>query len=251
MKHSITIISLVLLTIVTTLTSCRKDVPLGTRVTASGIVFDSVKNKVLANAKLYLFGAHRTFYGIYYSDGPLDSTVSDNNGKFSISFTADGKTIDYGLQLGVLEYGGYVYNNQTNYVIDNTQPLFKFNYSTNVSNAVVRGRELNFTKIHLKVLRNPFDTFLVRTSAIRQVTLLKGQSIDTTIFVRHLPNELNKIEYYTQSTRDTVGLAAANSNPNGPFTSIRRIIRDTLNANLADTISISKTIQNSSLIPRQ
>jgi len=251
MKHSITIISLVFLTILATLTSCRKEIPAGTKITATGIVFDSVKNKILANAKLYLFGAHQTFYGIYYSDGPLDSTISDNNGKFSISFNADGKFIDYGLQLGVLEYGGYVYNSQTNYVIDNTQPLFKFNYSTNISNAVVRGRELNFTKIRLKVLTNPFDTFLVRTTAIRQVTLLKGQSIDTTILVRHLPNEQNRIEYYTESTRDTIGLAAANSNPNGPFTSIRRIIRDTLNANLADTINISKTISNSSLMPRQ
>jgi len=128
MKHSITITCFVFLTILTTLTSCRKEVPLGTSILASGIVFDSVKNKVLANAKLYLFGAHSTFYGIYYSQGPLDSTVSDSDGKFSISFTADGNSIDYGLQLGVLEYGGYIYNNQTNYVIDNTQPLFKFNY---------------------------------------------------------------------------------------------------------------------------
>lgn len=238
-------IGFVSLTTLIALSSCRKEVPLGTRVTASGIVFDSVKNKVLANAKLYLFGAHQTFYGIYYSQGPLDSTVSDNNGKFSISFTADGKSIDYGLQLGVLEYGGYVYNNQTNYVIDNTQPLFKFNYSTNVSNAVVRGRELNYTKLHLKVLVNPFDTIKVRTTAIRQVTLLKGQSIDTTILVRHLPNQQNIIEYYTESIRDTIGFIP------GPGTSIRRIYRDTLQTGMADTIYHSKTIPNSSLIPRQ
>lgn len=250
MKHTIFIISLILLIILTTFTSCRKQIPAGTRIIATGIVFDSVKNKVLANAKLYVFGAHQTFYGIYYSDGPLDSTISDNNGKFSISFDADGNSIDYGLKLGVLEYGGYVYNNQSNYVIDNTQPIFKFNYSTNVSNAVVRGRELNYIKVHLKVLTNPFDTIKVRTSAIGQVTLLKGQSIDTTILLRHLPNEQNRIEYYTESTRDTVGLVA-NSSPNGPITSIRRVIKDTLNANFSDTINISKTIPNSSLIPRQ
>ena len=174
MKQATTSICLVFLTTLATLASCEKEVPLGTRVTATGIVFDSVKNKVLANAKLYVFGAQRTFYGIYYSEGPLDSTVSDNNGKFSINFNADGKFIDYGLQLGVLEYGGYVYKSQTNYIIDNTQPVFKFNYSTNVSNAVVKGRELNFTKIRLKVLKNPFDTFLIRTTAIKNVILLKG-----------------------------------------------------------------------------
>ncbi len=243
MKHSVTIISLVFLIILASLASCRKEVPIGTRVTAAGIVFDSVKNKVLVNAKLYLFGAHRTFYGIYYSQGPLDSTVSDNNGKFSISFTADGKSIDYGLQLGVLEYGGYVYNSQTNYVIDNSQPLFKFNYSTNVSSAIVRGRELNYTKLHLKVLANPFDTIKVRTNAIRQITLLIGQTIDTTILVRHLPNQQNVIEYYTESIRDTVSFI--------PGTSIRRITRDTLQTGMADTIYHNKTIPNSSQIPRQ
>ena len=252
MKHSITIISLVVLTILATLTSCRKEVPLGTKVTATGIVLDSVKNKVLANAKLYLFGAHQTFYGIGYSEGPLDSTVSDNNGKFSINFNADGKSIDYGLQLGVLEYGGYVYNNQTNYVIDYTQPLFKFNYSTNISNAVVRGRELNFTKIRLKVLVNPFDTFLVRTDVlVRIATLIKGQSIDTTIIVRHLPNQQNVIQYYTESLRDTVGLAALNSNPNVHLYSVRRMLADTINAGMSDTLYLNKTIQNSFTMPRQ
>ena len=243
MKHSLTIPSLVLLIILASLASCRKEVPAGTTVSASGIVFDSVKNKVLANAKLYLFGANRTFYGIYYSKGPLYSVISDNNGKFSISFTADGTSIDYGLQLGVLEYGGYVYNSQTNYVIDNTQPLFKFNYSTNVTNAVVRGRELNYIKLHLKVLTNPFDTIKVRTTAIRQVTLVKGQSIDTTILLRQLPNEQNMIEYYTESIRDTVGYI--------PGQSIRRITRDTLQTGFADTLFHSKIIANSSLIPRQ
>jgi hypothetical protein len=218
-------------------------VPVGTRVTASGIVFDSVKNKVLANAKLYLFGANQTFYGVYYSQGPLDSTVSDNNGKFSISFTADGKSIDYGLQLGVLGYGGYVYNNETNYVMDITQPMFKFNYSTSVSNAVVRGRELNYTKLHLKVLVNPFDTIKVMSKANRQEILIRGQSVDTILFVRHLPNQPNIIEYYTESIRDTVGYIMG--------TSIRRTTRDTLQTGMADTIYHSKTIPNSSYMPRK
>ncbi len=250
MKQSIFIISFIFLTLLS-LTSCRKPVPLGTVLSASGLVFDSVKNKPLPNAKLYLFGAHSTFYGIYYDDGPIDSTVSDNTGKFSIHFTADGKSIDYGLQLGVLEYGGYVYGTQTNYVIDYTQPIFKFNYSTNVTNAVVKGRELNYTKVHLKVITNPFDTFFVSTNALRQATLVKGQSIDTTIILRHLPNQQNQISYYTQSIRDTVGLAALNSNPNGHMFSVRRVLSDTFTANMADTINFNKTILNSLSMPRQ
>ena len=250
MKH-FKFLVILFLSCVVMLSACRKPVEQGATITASGIVFDSVKNKPLKNAKLYLYGAKQTFYGIGYTDGPIDSTISDVLGKFTMTFIADGKNIDYGLTLGQLEYGGYNYGNLTNYVIDNLQPMYKFNYSRNVTNAIVRARELNFTKVYLKVISNPFDSFLVRTSALRQATLIKGQSIDTIILLRHLPNEQNRVEYYTEATRDTVGLAAANSNPNGPFTSIRRILRDTIIAGLADTIFINKTISNSSLIPRQ
>ena len=245
------IFCLFIIPFIITTTSCRKEVPLGTKITASGIVFDSVKNKVLPFAKLYLFGAHQTFTGIYYSEGPLDSTISDINGKFMISYTADGHYIDYGLELGVLEFGGYVYNNQNNYIIDYTQPLLKFNFSLRISNAVVKGRELNFTKIHIKVLSNPFDTFLVRSRVDWTTILMKGKTIDTTFTVRHLPNAMNIIDYYTQSIRDTVGLASANANANGPRLSVTRSVMDTIYSDLTDTIYINKIIPNSSLMPRR
>ena len=215
---------------------------------ATGIVFDNVKNKPLPNAKLYLYGAHQNMYGIYYSEGPLDSTVSDNSGNFFIEYRAEGKSIDYGLQL--VRYGDYNYN-QTNYVIDYSEPIFKFNYSTNVRNAKVKGRELNFTKIHLKVDSNPFDSFYIRVSALGIPTLIKGQVIDATITVRHLPNEINIFEYYTESLRDTVGLAALNSNPYVHLYSIRRSLSDTIIANMADTLYLTKTIANSMSMPRQ
>ena len=234
------------------LTACRKAIEAGKSLSASGIVFDAIKNKTLPNAKLYLFGAHQTFYGIYYDDGPLDSTVSDSQGKFSIHFIADGKYIDYGLTIGILEYGGYNYGNGINYVIDYTQKEFKFNYQTNISNAVVKARELNYTKVHLKVTTNPYDSFYLRTSASGITTLIIGQSIDTTIIVRHLPAENNYFEYSTKSPRDTIGLAALNSNidPNTHHFGVLRIVTDTITANMSDTINLSKTFTSSLLIPR-
>lgn len=220
------------------ISSCRKAVEQGVVITASGIVFDSVKNKPLPFAKLYLFGAHSTFYGIYYSEGPLDTVVADAAGKFSIRYTAEGKSIDYGLTLGVLNYGGYNYANSENYVVDNYSPMFKFNYATNVSNAVVRARELNFTKINLKVSSNPYDTFIVRTSsAFEQITYIKGHTIDTTIYVRHLPDSKNVIYYRTErNTTDSFF--------------IQREIRDTVSANMKDTISINKTIISTYSMPK-
>ena len=232
--------------------SCEKAIPIGTEISVSGEVRDMVKNKRLPNAKLYVFGANRTLSGTYYSIGPVDSVVSDASGRFTILFKTHGYAMDYGLRLGMVEYGGVNYGAETNYVADPAEPIYKFNTSRQISNAVVRARELNFTRVELRVLNNPFDTFLVRSSAdIRRVTLLRGQSIDTTIVLRHLPMAQNRIEYYTEARRDTAGLAAANANPNGPFTSIRRMVRDTIQADLRDTIFIRRVINNSLEMPRQ
>jgi hypothetical protein len=252
MKRNIQITCLIFLAMPVIFISCRKHVEAGTDLSASGVVFDEIKNKPLANAKLYLYGAQQTFYGIYYANGPLDSTTSDKKGKFSIHFKAEGTSIDYGLTLGILGYGGYAYDDQSNYIIDRTEQMFKFNYALNVKNAVVKARELNYTKIHLTVLENPYDTFFVRIDAlIRQVSLIKGQSIDTIIYVRHLPGEQNIISYYTESLRDTAGLAELNIDPFGRLYSITRMLNDTIMANMAETLYISKTIPNSLLMPRQ
>ena len=238
MKH-LNYTILFILTLLVTLTSCRKDVPAGTTIYISGVVFDSVKNKTLPNAKLYLFGAHTTFYGIYYTQGPYDSVTTDANGKFSLQYKAEGKSVDYGLSLGELAYGGYNYGDNENYVIDNYYPMFKLNYSTNISNAVVRARELNFTKIKLKVLSNPYDTFIVRTSAaFGQINYIKGHSIDTIIYVRHLPNMQNVIFYRTES-----------NTPDSFF--IRRQVTDTFSATLGDTVFLNKTINSVYSMPKQ
>jgi hypothetical protein len=244
MKQTYKIVIVLLVTIIS-ITACRKKIEAGKNINVSGIVFDPVKNKPLPNAKLYLYGSKQTFYGTYYTNGPLDSTISDNLGKFTIHFTAKGNSVDYGLTIG--DFGYY---SPKNYVVDNLEPMFKFNHSTSISNAVVRARELNYTKVHLKVIVNPYDSFYLRTSASGVESLAIGQSIDTTIVVRHLPNEKNYYDYYTKSLRDTIGLAALNSNPNTHHFGVLRLITDTIMTNMSDTISINKTFPNSLLIPR-
>ncbi|HSK12653.1 MAG TPA: hypothetical protein VK907_05525, partial [Phnomibacter sp.] len=70
-----------------------------------------------------------------------------------------------------------------------------------------------------------------------------------TVLLRHLPMAQNRIEYYTESPRDTVGLAAANAN-GPPFVTTRRMVRDTIQADLRDTFFIQKVITNSLEMPR-
>jgi len=133
------------------LTACRKDVPKGQLIQANGFVIDSVKNKKLSNVTVYLYGAHSTFYGVYYDVGPFDSTISDNNGNFSIKYNAEGNSVDYGLAIGNVVYGGFT--NQNNFVVDIHHPFYPFNYSHQLNNVELRARELNYTRVNLKVFQ--------------------------------------------------------------------------------------------------
>jgi hypothetical protein len=146
LRHTISFIFLLLFA----LTACRKDIPKGKLIQASGFVIDSVKNKKLSNVIVYLYGAHSTFYGVYYDIGPLDSTVSDNNGNFSLKYNAEGKSVDHALAIGNVVYGGYT--NQPNYIIDITHPIYPFNYSQQLNNIGLKARELNYAKVNLKVM---------------------------------------------------------------------------------------------------
>lgn len=237
MKHRNTIIIFFLT--LCTIASCRKSVPKGQLIQASGFVIDSVKNKKLPNATIYLYGAHSTFYGITYGDGPLDSTISDANGNFSISYTAVGNSVDYSLAIGKTVYGGYT--SQENYVIDAYHPEFRFNFLQQINNVSLKARELNYARVNLKVLSNPYDTLFFDVSTIygelRLRYRLTGRTIDTSILTRYLPNSQNNFWYQILATQllDSGGY-------------IRRKI-DTLNTNLIDTIVISKTINSTYDLP--
>lgn len=235
------------------LSSCWKETEPANQISVSGVVRDEVKQKNLPGAKLYLFGANQTASGTYYSIGPLDSTIADHEGKFSLKYIPNEFFYDLGLTIGLLQYGGYQYGSEMNYVIDVKEPIYKFMYRKRISDAVVKARELNYTKVHLKVIRNPYDSFYVRpnTHGFRRSVLVIGQSIDTTVLIRHIPNEFNVFQFYTEAKRDTIGLRALNSIPNSRTYSIRRMVEDTVWVRLQDTFSISKTILNSLDMPRQ
>lgn len=222
------------------LLSCHKDVPAGTLIQANGFVIDSVKNKRLSNATIYLYGATQNFYGIYYDIGPLDSTVSDNDGNFSLRYTATGNSIDYALAVGSVIYGGY--SSQKNYVVDVAHDKYLFNFSHQLHNVIVRARELNYLRLNLKVVSNPYDTMVVFFSTnsgefSSSIYKLTGNSLDTSILTRCLPDAANDIFYEIEPWM-------------APDTLFRREI-DTITANLADTITINKTFNSTHDLPVQ
>jgi hypothetical protein len=221
------------------LTACRKDVPKGAVIQAFGFVIDSVKNKRLPNVTIYLYGAHSNFYGVYYDVGPLDSTISDIDGNFSLEYSAEGTSIDYALAVGNVVYGGYT--SQNNYVVDVVHPLYPFNYSRLLRNVALRARELNYARINLKVLSNPYDSlYLYISTAAGELfiqNLFIGASIDTSILSHYLPEALNTFQFEISSAQllDS-GMQI-------------RTLTDSITAKMQDTITISQTFNSAYDIP--
>lgn len=239
MKYLITIIFFALFTVLL-LSACRKPVPQGQLIQANGFVFDSVKNKNLPNVTVYLYGAHSTFYGVYYDDGPFDSTKSDNNGNFSIKYNAEGKSVDYALAVGNVIYGGF--SSQNNFVVDSKHPFYPFKYSHQLNNVELRARELNYARVNLKVLSNPYDTLYLDISSSHHELFLRhilvGSSLDTSFLTRYLPGDTNFFEYKILSSR-VVDSA----------TMFIRRLRDTLTSTTVDTAIISKNINSTYDLP--
>ena len=177
---------------------------------------------------------------MYYDVGPLDSTLTDNNGNFSIKYTAEGNSVDYALTVSNLINGGY--SNQSNYVNDLSHTLYIFNYSRQLNNVAIIARLLYYARVNLKVLSNPYDTLYLDVISIDGSLFIRkeiiGTSVDTTFLTRYLPDARNIFEYNILS----VGLEDSS-------TGFLRRMPDTLQSILKDTVVIAKTINSTYDIP--
>ncbi|MBA3675237.1 MAG: hypothetical protein H0W75_09855 [Chitinophagaceae bacterium] len=202
--------------------SCAKDIKKGTQISVSGFLVDTVKNKNLPFAKVYLVGCINNFSGSTFCYDYLDSTTTDINGNFSINYRAEGKSVNYVLEVA----------NDNNYG-DNLFQQFPF--ANNSSNVRLKSQELNFLKLNLKVDFNRYDTFYIYPSHGVSKRLI-GRSIDTTVLLKVLPNDKNIITYQIMAIRNDSG-------------AIYRRLRDTLNVGLADTTNTSKRILSTYQMP--
>ena len=203
--------------------SCAKDIKKGTRITARGFVIDTVKNKNLAFAKVYLVGGKvRGSNGVTYYYNYVDSAVSDINGNFTIDYKAEGNSVDY-----VLEVASDEKFSNADYQ--------QFPFANNETNVRLKSQELNFLKLNLKVDFNRYDTFYVYPSYGYSRRLI-GRSIDTTILLKVLPNNTNTITYRIMSIGNDSG-------------AIYRRLIDTLNIGLTDTTNHSKRIFSTYQMP--
>ncbi len=228
---------LLVLTVIS-FSGCRKNIQAGVNIRADGFVIDSVKNKKLANVTVYLISGHEFGFQNVYYDGAVDSAVTNTDGSFSINYTADGISYDYALSLKNMDPNA---PNRFNAVIpDRMHPFYAFNFKTQLSDIAISARELNFMKIHLSLLSNPYDTLLLFVNpsypeAVQQYNLY-GNTIDTTVLARSLPEGQNFVSYeiITSQLRDSI---------------LFRQVTDTIITNLTDTFAIQKNIPSAYDIP--
>jgi hypothetical protein len=111
-----------------------------------------------------------------------------------------------------------------------------------LNNVAIKARELNYAIVNLKVFTNPYDTLYLDVSSTHGEFFLRhqfiGQTIDTSILTRYLPDATNVLEYKILSAR------VADS-----ATMFLRRMPDTLPPATKDTILISKIINSTYDIP--
>lgn len=215
------------------------------RVKVSGIVMDTVKKKPLPNAKLYLRGGNpQRRIDLTYWSSVLGIFVADKDGKFSLTFTASTAYRFYGFTLGYEVPDGYSF--QENYCVDPARQVSILEPVKNTENFVVLGRELNFLKLHLKVLSNPIGGLFMTLSPNFQYAYSDGNPIDTTLTFKIIPNYYNNIYFSTYSRRDTFGLDSLNATlpPNQPLYYNERELTYPIYTNLNDTMYFDITFKS-------
>lgn len=228
--------------LIMTIDSCWTDIPKGKEISISGYIIDTVKNKRLPYAEIFLIPGKLNFENgtAFYGGSPLDSVQSDSSGNFSLHYITEEEKFDYALELGGPGFNGlntysyYVNTGGSNYVIDFNHAVYPLQHILHLQNIILKARELNYAKLHIKILSNPYDTLYVKVyTPYREFYLqylLSGNQIDTTLLTRLLPEAANLITYNTLPLPDS--------------TQNIRILTDTINATLTDTTVIDKTIKS-------
>lgn len=169
--------------------SCDNSIPSNLLTKVKGKVLDSVKNKYLLNAKVLLYGCKSYTYGISCTE-LIDSTRTDNNGDFNFTFrTGEG---NYGYEVEVDE--------TENHTRDYSSNLSISIEAGKKNNVIVPARELNYLKIRLNILDNPFVPLIMLATNSR--IIIYENKKDTTFVLRVLPNSEDLLIYSVIDTKE-------------------------------------------------
>lgn len=151
------------------------------------------------------------------------STKTDSQGKFSFLYSAEGSSYDYALEA------------LTSESIE-SHDTYSLRWNYNQTDIRICVRELNYTKLFLKVESNPYDTLYLYTYLTERMVKLTGRSIDTFLYLRNMPNCENSVFYKISTmTRDSGYIS--------------RELEVKYLTDLKDTVTITKNIFSTYSIP--
>ena len=226
------------------LAACRKDVPQGTLISATGYVIDTVVQQRVPDAVVYLFGISHTSFppGSSVSQNPIDSVTADGQGNFTLSYRAGGNYFDYALSLSGSAYE--MITPHTRVIPGDFFPLHYFDQSHRLDSVEMDARLLGQLQLHLSVASNPYDTIWVSIQAqgypMALIDTISGSSVDATVQLPYVPLSQNVISYEILSSALFDSLAA------------RRLIReerDTVQPQPGSAPVFSKTFSSAYDIP--
>jgi hypothetical protein len=212
--------SLVIFLMITVLfSSCRKPIPGDIKISASGFVIDTVKNKLLSGAVVEIDGSYLNLFGLTGGDS-VTSTTTDRNGNFFLSFITDGKFYAYNIRVRPMRD-----DNFTRDISRNSNKEVKTGENNDLR---LKARELNFLKETLIIDQNPYDTLAIWNSYDISHFYNKHK-IDTVLYFLVLPMAKNYFFFHTWDSK--IGRE-------------RLQILDTLDIKMADTTYFTKHINN-------
>ncbi len=161
-------------------------IPKGLVTNVSGQFYDDNRNTPIVNAKVFIEEyIDDPTYDLTFSRY-IDSTQTDQNGKFELPFTTTGAGVQY--QLLVVPVGPnwyYPYNQQ---VIENIGGRNVLNSSSN---------KLSILEAKITVVQNPYQQpLMTRSNYDNYMSRVYGDSI---VFYRLMPGRMNLIYFYTNS----------------------------------------------------
>jgi hypothetical protein len=176
---------------------CRKDVKKGTTISANGFVIDSAVNQRIPGATVYLVGGKQGYYGMEYGPSALDSTSTDAQGSFSLSYVAQGNYTDYAL---CLENFGVPFRPlHGTYIRTESPTYYPFNFVHQLTDQPLTAWKLGQATYTLRVDSNPYDTLLLRVFnegvGFESDYAFFGSHIDTTFQLPYFPYSQNYIWY--------------------------------------------------------
>ena len=161
-------------------------IPKGLATNVSGQFYDDNRNAPIINAKVFIKEyIDDPAYDLTFSRY-IDSTQTDQNGNFELSFTTTGAGVQY--RLLIVPMGAnwrYPYNEQ---LIENIGSSNVLNSSSN---------KLSTLEARVKVIENPYtQPLMTRSDYDNYMSRVNGDSI---VFYRVMPNRKNHISFYTNS----------------------------------------------------